>query len=719
MTDDLKQFVTRLRDAIRDLRSRVRRAIIIRGVATLLAAMVGTALLQLTIDRWFHLTVDQRVILNILITIVWAFIAYRYLIRPLTRPLTDSQVASWVDRANPNLHDLTKTAIEFAQAPQQDQPNADVSAELVALTLADAKQQLDRTAFDRVVDDRRSKRNRNLAIAAGVVAVLPWLILPGLMQVWFARNWFLRDINWPQETYIDPQGFDATNRLRMARGDQLTIEAIVRGEMPRLATLEWRTRDGISGRQNMTRTGRDRLRTDLGILTKELEFRITGNDERTKAFTIVPVERPRITDSQIRVTPPAYTNDDPQEFERQANIEMLSGAEVDMTVRLNKQVRTAALRDADGNEVGTTTIARDADTGAPIVTTNITDPLSGSFVYDFRDSDDITNLNPVRFVFRVTPDEPPAVDLTATAVSDVVTPIATIPVQLAIADTFGITAADLTAQRNTQAPRTLLTPDLPTPKRRIEESSAVTVADLEVRPGDQLRLKSAALDNDPAGPNLGTSRDLDFRVISLEDFRLVMAQRELELRTEFERLLAGQRSIRAELQQVLASLGAEVVPAAREARRFESLARKQSSYGTRCGSFAQRYQALIDEMRVNKVGRVADERRVVQRIARPLTTLQRDTIPAAARTVRDLATAARDTDRTACLNLQDQILRELLFVYQNMLEGEGYRDVLATLEEIISGQEKINQETEAAVSDLLDDILGLSDPTGGSPAPIE
>ncbi|MGE3181794.1 MAG: hypothetical protein AB7N71_09195 [Phycisphaerae bacterium] len=712
------QFAQRLRQAIQQLRGSVRRALLTRGFAAVLVAIVGFTLLQLVLDRWFQLSVDQRVILNILITAVWVWVTYRFLLRPLSKPISDSQVASWVDRANPELHDLTKTAVEFREREGEPVIQRDVSGELVALTLKDAEARLDRAAFDRVLDRGRLRRNRQWLVGGLVLSILPWVVFPTLMGIWFSRNWLLRDVAWPQQTYIEPVDFEASNRRRMARGDSVSISAVVRGEMPRQATLQWRTQDGQTGAVNMIRTGDDRLVADLGVLTQEIEFRIVGNDERTQPFVLVPVERPRITDSVVRISPPAYVDDPAQVLARQTNVELLAGSSLAIEVGLNKPVTHARFIDTQGADVGSTAFLRDGETGALRIVTNLNDPQSGTYEYSLVDADGIESANPVRFVFRVRPDEAPEVELVTMGASDVLTPIAEIPVRVTFSDAYGISSATLTAQRNSQAPQTILAPHVQSRQRRLEASSAVLVQNLAVLPGDTLRLRSTAEDIDPRGPNIGMSPEVNFRVISLDDFRLVLAQREQELRSEFERLLANQRALKVELTQVFEAIGEPTLPEAREVRRLEAISRKQSSYGTRCGAFAERYESLVEELRVNKVGRVAEERRVLDRIVRPLRLLQDNVIPRAASELRTLSQSAPPEVRESCLNMQDRVLREMMFVFQNMLEGEGYREVLSSLQDIIGEQEAIHRDTEAKVSSLLDDILGLTEPASeNQPAP--
>jgi hypothetical protein len=46
-----------------------------------------------------------------------------------------------------------------------------------------------------------------VTLAGLACAAAPWLAGP-----WFERNWLLRDVHWPQRTYILPEGFDADGR---------------------------------------------------------------------------------------------------------------------------------------------------------------------------------------------------------------------------------------------------------------------------------------------------------------------------------------------------------------------------------------------------------------------------------------------------------------------------------------------------------------------------
>lgn len=712
---DLRQ---RLLTPLAHVRQRCRLYLLLSGVRWLGLTLVITGLIQLGLDRWLRLSIDQRAALNVLITLVWLAIIYRKILLPLLRPLPDHLLARIVDQAYPELRDLFSTAVQLTPARHSARPTLSDSAieeqsiahspQLIARVRQEAADAALRVPFLDVLDHRRALQHGGELLALIVLVALAFEFMPKPMGTWFARNWLLQELAWPQATYIWPDGFGSTRTRRMPRGEPVDLTATVRGEVPLHAFVEWWTDSGRRGREGLTLVGETQFAATLGALSEDLHFRIEGGDEHTAAFTIAAVERPRLTGVTAIITPPAYTQLPPVTLEQQTTLELLEGGVLELDAQISKPLRSAAFEHREGGVPGAVLAYDNTEAGATLAV-YWQAPISGTYTFALLDQDGLEDRNPVRFIVRVTPDRSPSVQMALPNVGDVVTAAAELPVELDCRDDYGLSAVDLRLQLGDG--EVSATPVLAEQFELVFAArQTVLVADAGVVPGDRLRVWAEAADIAPDGPNRTAAPPRLLRIVTPEEFLVELGRRELILRQEFERLVSAQRQLRVELVRLLDAWPDEMrLPSSAE-RRLADLSRTQSGQTARCRSVARDYERILAEMRINRVARSQEERRIGQLVIDPLLILADETLPAAAAAVEALRSDAGAAARSAAQQRQDQVLAQMEAILGNMLEWEGYREAVALLEEVISAQDEVREQTLEAMSQQLDHILDLEEP---------
>lgn len=709
------------------LRHRCRLYLVLHGLRWLLIALIGAGLAQLGLDRWLKPAVEQRVLISSIVTLYWLWVLRRRLWTPLTRPLPDRLLAAIVDRGHPQLGDQFATAVQFSgrvggAAHRLETGATDESAgcgparlpgnaspELVQAVLIDACRAADGVSFQAVLNHRRAARHTLVVLGLLMLIILAFPLMPGLMGTWFARNWLLHDVAWPQRTHIWPDGFGADGRRRMARGDIVEITASVAGLIPDSAVLSWWTASGRRGRQTMSVMGDARLLGSVGQLSEDIRFHIVGGDERTREYVIEAVERPRVTNLLARIIPPAYTRQDPIVVEQQTVLEVLRGATLEIEARLNKPVQHAQFVRADGVATPCVVIAGGAGETEPFVLAYWPEPVAGSYRFELRDHDGLSNRGPVRYTLKVVPDQPPNVRMELVNVGEIITPRAELPLELLFEDAYGLATVRLLVEVAGRAARSIALPEFSAGIRRFPTELSLSTAAANVVPGDRLRLWAEAEDFNPRGPNVGAASAAVLRVVSADEFLAEMARRELALRQEFERLSATQRKLNDTLDQILPDLPDGARPDAPHAHRLAGLARSQAAQAARCLVIARGFDRILGEMRTSRVARPADEQRIADRIAVPLTRLAQDAIPAAADALTRLRQTVSPETRAAAGQAQSEVLRQMQAILVDMLELEGYREAVALLQEIIDAQTEVRAATLGALERQLEDILELDD----------
>ncbi len=679
------------------LRVRARALAALDGLVRLAASMVVCGAAQFVLDFSLRMAVDQRATINVIITLIWLWIIHRWIIRPVAAPLPDAALAAAVDRAHPHLQDRLATAVQFA-AGGRDVPGSNSPA-LVRAVIDDACQAARQTRFADVLNVRRA---RGSAATLGVLvaaSALAWSVQPGLMNTWFQRNWLVRELPWPQRTYLSPIGFDAAGVRRAPRGEELRLEATIEGDAPNAVVLRWWTPSGRAGREVMTVIGNRRAEATLAALTEPLSFQISGGDERTRDFAVVPVDRPRVERSVATIRPPDYTRIGETTIEQQAVLEVLAGSIVRIDAEFNKPVHTASLTD-------------DAEVELPIerpsadrVRVQLPDPQPGVYMLRMTDFDGLSESQPFRYTLRVLPDAPPTLSLDTPGAGEAITPQAQLPISVSADDAYGIASLRMRVQRRDDPPFEPVLNGFTPGDRQHRLSTTLDVQTQRVEPGERLRLWLEADDAAPT-PNSARTDAIEFAVLTPADLREALGERELELRREFERIISEQRRVKDGLERAAPLLIGETPDAAAPAR-VAGLARLQEAQAGRCTTIARGFEDILVEMQINRLARAADERRLWTRIALPLRRMAQESMPAAETEIASLR-AAREPDALAeALRRQDGLLGEMDDILRNMLESEGFREAVALLQEMIGEQRQVREDTLRAIESELEAILGL------------
>jgi hypothetical protein len=706
------------------LRRRGRLYLVLDAAVFLCLTLLGGGVVQMLLDWGLNLAVDQRGVLSAFITAVWMWMLYRRLLVPLLRTavaagdgpygwtvgrgagryrsLSDRALALAVDRAHPELHDQIAAAVQFARG-QVGAADAN-SPQLVRAVMEEACETASDVRFMAVLNHRRARQR--VAELAGLMlgTVVAMAVIPDLAGTWFRRNWLLQEVVWPQQTTITPVGFDEHGRRRVPRGDELGIAATNAGRVPKSVELRWWTNSGRKGNEPMTLVGVSRWEASLGVLSEDVTFRIVGGDERTREYVVVAVDRPRVAHTVARITPPGYTGLASLTIEQQTVLELLAGSTLEIEAELNQPVESARFVGMDG-EVGDC-----ARVGPKRLRVSWDAPASGSYFFELTDRDGWTNGRPVRYTLKVVDDLPPVVHLELPDVGASIAPTAELPVEASFEDVYGLGGAALLVQRGDDPPIEVALEGFAPGRREFDVETMLAMGMFGVTPGERVRIWAESSDQDPKGPNVGRSEPVDLRVVTPTEFLAELAGRELELRREFERLISAQRGLTDALERLLPELPEEGVPPAPLGQRLTGLARRQDADAKSCLAMCQRFEQMLGEMRINKVARSGDERRIAERIVGPLERLAAGAMPDASAAMADLRHQINRDVVEALPGWQADILGRMRAVLANMLEWEGYREAVALLQEIIDAQTELRAETIEALQRQVEDILGLEEP---------
>jgi len=639
-----------------DLRRRLRRVLLLDGLATLMVVLLGGLVLAVALD-WVW-TVPSVVRLGLLLALIAgvALAAARRLVRPLARSMDDRTLASLAERRLPELDGRLLTSVDG-----------------IDLGEAESRQLHDRLGGGTVaalVPALALPGRLLLASAVLVVAVLLVILSPqtaedGLRRLllpfggteWERSSRLSGELDAPVVAEDQP----VVVRLRRESGPAAPLQ-LSWSSLTTPAVRELRMLSGVTGPWSQA----------LNLPPGEYILRAESGDARPLELRALVVRRPQLANVAATLTPPPYTKLPALELQT-LGLTALPGSTV--TYRIGFDLD-------HGRTVEQTGVTLD---GEALTIERTEQGLTGSFtvrkggtlVIGMQDQDHIGPSPEPRFTLTLAEDRKPLVSLAGPKAKETVTMRARVRLGVEASDDYGLAALALRARTFAETPagaeRTTAEPtpakEQLTPFSDVAGQAATTrqglvvVADL-AKDGERIVLVGLAKDaNDITGPGAGESQPVELKVVS-----------ETELRQEFDRLLGEARDrvvqARDEIGQGLA-----------KSDKLALASRSAAMSSTRAGDL------LTQVVRRWKENQLPDDQGAP--IAKAEGLVNRQALTALAQASRGDEPPARLADRH--LAEAEQLLASLL------QEGDLTR-VLATL---IERQRSLGEETRTFVREHL------------------
>ena len=492
------------------VRGRLRRAVALGGTARLagvLVAGIGAAVLA---DRLLFLPGWLRLILLLALAAMAGGIAWRRLIRPLRTPLSDHDLATFVERRLPGLDGRLLSVVDGIVLDEAER----------ALLAAALPAGIERS----LVPASRLPRALFAAGAVCAAALLVAVLAPAFWRDGLTRLALpLAEHDWARTS-----AFSLAPEKAVIAIDEPAILLVERLRGPDAAArISWDDGAGSRGARQLPGSSGP-WRATVPLSAGRWNVTVAGGDAHPARTSVLVVGRPRLDGAATTLTPPAYSRLSVQELASPA-CQTLAGS----TLGFRLTVSAPA-----GREVGNVqarlgeqdvALSRDGAAWKGLVTIS----ASAELCVTASDTDGIVLHPAARFPIAVEPDRAPTVSLSGPRGDEAVGPRAKVAVTLEAGDDLGLAQLGLTATPSgapaATAPRQLLREDLDG-RRTITRRALIDIASL-AGPGATLTLLGRAEDaNDVSGPGVGTSAPLVLKVVA-ED----------ELRRDLERQLAEAR----------------------------------------------------------------------------------------------------------------------------------------------------------------------------------
>jgi hypothetical protein len=558
-----------LQRRLQTLRSRLIRLLLVRGLSVIVASVVAVVIGLGLID--FAVRFRDRgvlVISSACVLAIFAWTVYRFLGRLRGVRLGDTELALRIEACFPAVKDRLASAVEFLKQTENDA--AAGSAAMRRAAIAQATAQCDHIDFGSVLNLRPAFRAVLTSLTVCLLATLLVALNPAAARVALARLALpLGNAVWPQATHLQLKGLVQ----RVARGQPLEIEVVdARGaNLPATCRVHYRFRDS-QGKptvesEAMRPLGQAMIARRENI-TRPLEFRVTGGDDRSMPWMPVEVlDPPAVASLAVEVVPPAYANWLREKRDAASAAPILAGSRVELSGEASKPLRSAVLRLDSGREFparieGDGRLFRIGSPSPELPAGLVLDKPCG-FTIALVDRDGVQG-GKESWQFRVQTDSPPGVVIEQPKGDFFVTPRARIDLRLDARDDLALQRVALaySASGATAFGETSLSlyegPPQPAARAAAADEARSSgdhrtidrrwnLENLKVQAGTKLSVYAAATDY---RGQAGRSEPRTITIVTPEELQDRLAARQGKILAELSRLLQIQRDARDGVRHV-------------------------------------------------------------------------------------------------------------------------------------------------------------------------
>ncbi len=683
---------------------------LVAGVSRILAVLTIFMILSFGVDRLWRMDVVQRVICLVLGLGVAAWVAWRYLIRPMLVRLNADALVQKVEGAHPGTRNSIISAVQFAS--MEALPDG-ASAEMIYCTIDEGSTAAQDLNFSGVLDWRRFKQ---FLIVAGVALLIPVLfgvITPSTFSLWFRRNILMTRDKWPQDTHLRVEGLVDDKVLYVPEGGNLEIIVTVKGKAPDQVELRYEDDSGTKYDEQMPHLEDGTYRSSFTGVTEPFEFSVKGGDDEIGPFDVVLLPRPEVTEIQATVLPPAYVGKKEIPLEQGlSSFPVLKGSNLRINGRSSLPLKFLTLTN------GGVTLA-ELDGGGKqdfVLGIRSKDLRTATYGLLLTSTENVPALRATPISVRLIADRPPKVKARLEGVGQLILPRAKVPISCEFTDDYGIVKALIdyrceSATEESQNRTAEIKLDVPEPGPATEFGArhVLDVAALNLGVETTITMRAAATDaNSVDGPQTGQSGSFTLRLVTEDELRADLTRREQELRVRFDRMLKQQRELidDTKLFAVKPEPGSDGVRQARQLRAEKRQRRLISVAGQLIDGFAQ----LRDEVLNNKLESEPFplQKRFEFRVLQPLETVRTELLPQAT----DLVGAARELPLDKQLAVwpevekaQMEVAAALLEIRKNIVESEDVQKAIRLMEEILGEQKKLNRATIEKITSAIEGLF--------------
>lgn len=715
MSESQSREFAELQNTISRKLDRVGRAlrwhILLEAAARIGLALLGLAAVSLLFDWWLELSLATRIGCLMAGLGVIGYLVWRYIYLPFQVSLSPIEVANLIDRSR-NVNNQQAIAPQVASLLQLPGhlAEAEQSETMIERAVQENYQRLSDYPFEKSINQKHTQACLLGLLTAVLIPICFLVVLPAAAQLWGAR-WLLGSNQpWPRDTRLIVVGLE-DGQWVLPRGESATLQIQVEdaADPTESVWLSLEDENGESETITMNRFQTGDFRYELPPVQLPIQALAWGGDGQTKPFVIVPIDRPRITELKIHATHPRLSEPFVSNFSAtEGNVRLLPQSQVTLELTTNVKVRQIDVDSEDGSLQWKSTDGKHFQTAW-------THERPVNFKLILHSSEHEISSHPRPVSIGVQPDRSPRLSFRYSGLRQRITPQATIPFSIIARDDFGIrqvgmnsevpltgiaTTEKKAGETSSSTPENLkhqqnypvYGPEDPAVETVVEHEQRVSLAEMKLNPGAVITFQSFAEDNCFTGRQKTKSRELVFRIVKPEELFREILLRQQQLRARLRKSRDQAEQLRDKLKL------AQNRDEAADWLRQHQLVRRE------VGQVNHALNSSVEEMKLNQLGGAETWQLIEQTVLKPLGNLHDRDMEQQRQSLESLRSQSPEP-LTQLTEQQNQILKSMDQILNNMAQWDSFIDVVNQLNAVIKLEQLVKDKTEELKKKQTDSIF--------------
>lgn len=705
---ELDALRARLAERLQALRGRVRARLWLDVAVRIVLVLVTLAIISFTLDWCFELSRPARITYLALAGGLAVWTAITSVLAVVRLRLGPIELAAELDKTRrlPPSEWITPRVATVLQLSDPRQREPGFSAPMVQRAVQQSSRTLDSVDFARQLDEQHLRRCLALLAAALIVPLILTVMLPSTISSLWIRRWFLgSNVGWPRDTALEVLGL-RDGRLFVPRGEPVSVRLTAHDKRAstEMVWIRITPSDAAAETSTMVKFGMGDFRFELPAQQQPVLAEFWGGDGRAGPVEIMPIDRPRIAHLSLVHKHPRDRSPQTYTFTgEEGNLRLLKLTAAELTLTSSVPVSSFDVS-ADGGVPPKFERVDDRTFRAKWVHQG---PIQMRVGMVGRDSQLASRPQPIGIGFQE--DRAPRITLTHSGVGTRVTPMAIIPLKIAVRDDFAVAATSLAFKvtPNTSAaekqegtrkntgdlpPVVLYDGKTPPPEPTFDAGRDWDLESLNLIPGDALSAQALATDDCYTGAQTARSRTLLFRVVPPTEL--------------FREILIKQQQLRARMRRAT-----EQAEALRESSRTaafpndaDDLLRRHNLIQREVWQVLHGMQDSSTEMRLNRLGGRETFDIISRTVIDPLAQLHDDLLTRQRQALEGVRQPSPETPEQV-LGRQQEIVGAMQKILKNMAQWDSFIDVVNQLNEVIKLESAVREKTEEMKKKQFDSIF--------------
>jgi DNA repair exonuclease SbcCD ATPase subunit len=426
---------------VRYVRNRWRLRNVLKGVAFLiLFGLVAFAVSAYGMEQFRYTAWSVR-LFRVFTYLALLGLFLRFLYRPLSKRVTDEQVARYMEEHDPSLKEAISTSVEVGRPLDCDTDRQRfVSPALVERLVKQTVERCERIEYGHTIEQDALKRSSAVLFGVAFAGMIAVLLSPGFLR--YGASLLLNPLRSaqaasPYAIQVQPGSVD------VARGADQLVSAELSGfdsEDTEIA-MKLESEGGGEGEWKRWPMTFDEAEGHYAFMMFDLEssteYFVEANGVRSELFRIAVSDLPYVRQIDLEYLFPEYTGLSPQKVEDGGDVAALRGTKVKVVVHPTVQVPGGSLR-VEGKEPMP---LEPGESGSLSATLNV--DADGFYRIELQGFDGNSRPASPDYAIEVLSDQPPSVSITKPGRDSKVSPIEEVFAEVKAEDDYGLSKVEL------------------------------------------------------------------------------------------------------------------------------------------------------------------------------------------------------------------------------------------------------------------------------------